>query len=104
QNHAPHTHPFQQKPPARTLKNASMSASVPTSPSALKSAVPQVSQQLPPRHAKNASMSASVPTSPSLLKSALPQGGGGGGSAESGTASGARSMPMRVSVPLGTTV
>src|SRR5947209_4498191 len=47
-----------------------MSASVPTSPSALKSAVPQAVQQLPARQAKKASMSASVPMSPSLLKSA----------------------------------
>src|SRR5437899_6024438 len=50
-----------------------MSASVPTSPSPLKSAV--VLQggggQVPARHAKNASMSASVPTSPSQLKSAV---------------------------------
>src|SRR2546423_8572443 len=47
-----------------------MSASVPISPSPLKSAEPHEAQQLPARHAKNDSMSASVPTSPSLLKSA----------------------------------
>src|SRR5215471_7498650 len=64
----------QQGPPASTRKNASMSASVPVSPSPLKSALPQVSQQLPARHAKKASISASVPVSPSPLKSALPQG------------------------------
>src|SRR3954462_4255347 len=52
-----------------------MSAAVPISPSALKSAPcgSQVGQQVPERHAKNASMSASVPMSPSPLKSALPQ-------------------------------
>src|SRR5438874_3089249 len=68
---------LQQLPPARTLKNASISASVPTSPSALKSAVELhgVAGQFPARHAKKASISASVPTSPSQLKSALPQPG-----------------------------
>ena len=55
----------QQDPPASTRKKDSMSASVPMSPSPLKSAVPQVTQQLPPRQAKKASMSASVPRSPS---------------------------------------
>src|ERR1051325_9211729 len=60
----------QQAPPASTLKHASMSASVPTSPSLLKSALPHAAQQLPATHAKKISMSASVPTSPSLLKSA----------------------------------
>src|SRR3954465_4988063 len=54
-----------------------MSASVPTSPSLLKSA--ELGQggagQLPARHAKKASMSASVPVSPSQLKSAEPQAG-----------------------------
>src|SRR5688572_8305153 len=56
-----------------------MSASVPESPSALKSAPPEkhVGQQLPARHAKNASISASVPKSPSPLKSEVPQAGGG---------------------------
>jgi hypothetical protein len=59
--------PRQQAPPASTRKNASISASVPTSPSPLKSAPPlkHVPQQLPARHAKNASMSWSVPESPS---------------------------------------
>src|SRR5262245_48494228 len=54
-----------------------MSASVPTSPSALKSAVLVHGSegQLPLRHAKKDSMSASVPTSPSQLKSAVPQVG-----------------------------
>src|SRR5205807_7713206 len=65
----------QQFPPASTRKNASMSASVPTSPSPLKSLL--LGQggggQLPARQAKNASISASVPTSPSQLKSAVPQ-------------------------------
>src|SRR5262245_35576014 len=67
----------QQLPPPSTRKNASMSASVPTSPSALKSALLRQGHagQLPARHAKNASMSASVPTSPSQLKSASPQAG-----------------------------
>src|SRR5437016_2681953 len=65
----------QQLPPASTRKNASMSASVAVSPSPLKSAEPQVGQQLPPMQAKKASMSASVPDSPSLLKSLLPQHG-----------------------------
>ena len=52
-----------------------MSASVPTSPSPLKSAplVHGALGQVPARQAKNDSMSASVPTSPSQLKSALPQ-------------------------------
>src|SRR4051812_41219679 len=59
----------QQAPPPSTLKNASISASVPTSPSRLKSALAHVVQQLPARQAKKASMSASVPTSPSPLKS-----------------------------------
>src|SRR6185436_19501417 len=65
----------QQLPPARTLKNASMSASVPTSPSALKSAllVHGAEGQLPAMQAKKDSMSASVPVSPSQLKSAEPQ-------------------------------
>src|SRR5882724_1702738 len=48
-----------------------MSASVPVSPSPLKSAEPQVGQQLPARQAKKASMSASVAVSPSRLKSAV---------------------------------
>src|SRR5262245_52275675 len=54
-----------------------MSASVPTSPSALKSAVLWQGDagQLPARHAKKASMSESVPTSPSQLKSAVPHDG-----------------------------
>src|SRR5262245_38764267 len=48
-----------------------MSPSVPTSPSALKSALLEHGGggQFPARHAKNASMSASVPTSPSQSKS-----------------------------------
>src|SRR3954466_13074882 len=52
-----------------------MSASVPVSPSLLKSAllVRGAAGQFPAKHAKNASISASVPTSPSQLKSALPQ-------------------------------
>src|SRR4051812_5689797 len=55
-----------------------MSASVPISPSELKSAllVQGAAGQLPARQRKKASMSASVPMSPSQLKSALPQGGG----------------------------
>ncbi len=61
---------LQHGPPAKTRKKASMSASVPRSPSLLKSALKQWAQQFPPRQAKNASMSASVPTSPSPLKSA----------------------------------
>src|SRR5947208_2520984 len=52
-----------------------MSASVATSPSALKSAESQVGQQLPAMHAKKASISASVAVSPSWLKSAEPQQG-----------------------------
>src|SRR6185369_8597474 len=58
-----------------TRKKASMSASVPESPSALKSAVEVqgAAGQFPAMQAKNASMSASVPTSPSQLKSAEPQ-------------------------------
>jgi len=50
-----------------------MSASVPMSPSWLKSAllVHGAAGQFPPRHVKNDSMSASVPTSPSQLKSGL---------------------------------
>src|SRR5690349_24057883 len=66
---------IQHVPPARTLKKASMSASVPVSPSALKSAelVQGAAGQLPARHAKKDSMSASVPVSPSQLKSAEPQ-------------------------------
>lgn len=61
----------QHGPPPNTRKNASISASVPTSPSLLKSAPPgkHVGQQFPPTHAKNASISASVPASPSPLKS-----------------------------------
>src|SRR5262245_40905158 len=57
-----------------------MSASVPMSPSPLKSALlgQGGAGQLPPMQAKKASMSASVPTSPSQLKSALPQVGCGG--------------------------
>src|SRR5262245_13213006 len=64
----------QQAPPARTRKKASMSASVPVSPSELKSAllVQGAAGQVPARHAKKASMSESVPVSPSQLKSALP--------------------------------
>ena len=56
-------------------ENASISASVPTSPSPLKSAllVQGGAGQVPAMQAKKASMSASVPTSPSQLKSALPQ-------------------------------
>src|SRR5438128_295753 len=50
-----------------------MSASVAMSPSPLKSAEPQASQQSPATHAKNASMSASVAASPSWLKSIEPQ-------------------------------
>src|SRR5262245_43960740 len=50
-----------------------MSESVPTSPSPLKSQVPQEEQHEPARHAKNASMSWSVPTSPSPSKSGDPQ-------------------------------
>lgn len=60
----------QQAPPPKTLKKLSMSESVPVSPSPLKSALPQVAQQLPERQAKKAPMSASVPRSPSSLKSA----------------------------------
>src|SRR5262245_33109406 len=71
---------LQQCPPASTRKKASMSASVPISPSLLKSA--SLSQgglgQVPAMQAKKASISASVPMSPSQLKSALPQGGRGG--------------------------
>src|ERR1044071_278260 len=65
----------QQGPPARTRKKASISASVPKSPSALKSAllVQGSGGHVPARQEKNASMSASVPRSPSQLKSALPQ-------------------------------
>src|SRR5262245_56816138 len=68
---------YQHVPPPSTLKKASMSASVPTSPAPLKSAVLVQGGlgQLPPRQAKKDSMSASVPTSPSQSKSALPQGG-----------------------------
>ncbi len=51
-----------------------MSASVAVSPSLLKSAEPQVGQQLPARQAKKASMSASVAESPSLSKSAVQLG------------------------------
>src|ERR1051325_6376652 len=71
----------QQAPPPSTRKKLSMSASVPMSPSALKSALAWqgAAGQAPARHEKKASMSASVPTSPSQLKSALPQEGGGGG-------------------------
>src|SRR2546421_12125193 len=70
----------QQVPPASTLKNASMSASVPTSPSPLKSAelVHGAAGQVPAKHEKNDSMSASVPTSPSQLKSAVPHVGAAG--------------------------
>src|SRR5437868_3000537 len=52
-----------------------MSASVPRSPSALKSAVlvQGGGGHWPERQAKKASMSASVPMSPSQLKSAVPQ-------------------------------
>src|SRR5881394_1240970 len=60
----------QQGPPASTRKKLSMSASVATSPSPLKSADPQPGQQFPARQAKKASMSASVAVSPSPLKSA----------------------------------
>src|SRR5262245_65261575 len=63
--------PDQQAPPARTRKKDSMSASVPVSPSPLKSAEAQVGQQVPARQAKKVWMSRSVPVSPSLLKSAL---------------------------------
>src|ERR1051325_5174382 len=60
----------QQLLPLSTRKNASMSESVPTSPSQLKSAFGgQVAQQFPPRQLKKFSMSRSVPTSPSRLKS-----------------------------------
>src|SRR5262245_30866667 len=57
-----------------------MSASVPMSPSLLKSAVLVHGGlgQVPPRQAKKASMSGSLPMSPSQSKSALPQGGRGG--------------------------
>src|SRR3954447_15039316 len=67
----------QQFPPASTRKKLSMSASVPVSPSALKSAEPLhgAAGQVPARQRKNASMSASVPMSPSQLKSALPHVG-----------------------------
>src|SRR5215831_4116069 len=67
----------QHVPPARTRKNASMSPSVATSPSPLKSALLMQggAGQFPARHAKNDSMSASVAVSPSQLKSADPQGG-----------------------------
>src|SRR5205814_8836819 len=68
-----HNPQSQHGPPPSTLKNDSMSASVPISPSALKSAEPQVLQQLPPRQAKKASMSASVPMSPLPSKSAVLQ-------------------------------
>src|ERR1051325_456774 len=55
----------QQAPPERTRKNDSMSASVPTPPSQLKSALGgQVAQQLPDKQAQNASMSAPGPTAP----------------------------------------
>src|SRR5436190_3653367 len=64
---------LQHVPPASTRKNASMSASVPRSPSPLKSGL-QVGQHVPDRQEKKSSMSASVPISPSPLKSALPQG------------------------------
>jgi|GEM_PF-7058733 len=51
-------HPLpQHAAPDSTLKNASMSWSVPVSPSLLKSASPQVPQHAPARHVKNASMS-----------------------------------------------
>src|SRR4051812_7480731 len=67
--------PDQQGFPASTLNNDSRSASVPTSPSLLKSALFAHGGigQLPARQAKKLSISASVPTSPSQLKSALPQ-------------------------------
>src|SRR5262245_36222590 len=76
---APHEQGDQHVPPARTLKKASMSASVAESPSALKSAllVQGGGGQVPARQRKKASMSASVATSPSQSKSAEPQGGGG---------------------------
>jgi Lipid A 3-O-deacylase (PagL) len=72
--------PPQQVPPPSTRKKASMSVSVPRSPSPLKSAVlgQGAGGQVPARHAKNASMSASVPRSPSQLKSALPHPPPGG--------------------------
>src|SRR5262249_7443938 len=68
----------QHVPPPRTRKNASISASVPMSPSRLKSAVlvQGAAGQLPAMQAKNDSMSASVPVSPSQLQSAEPHCGG----------------------------
>jgi hypothetical protein len=56
-----------------------MSASVPMSPSPLKSAelVHGGGGQMPERQEKKALMSESVPMSPSQLKSAVPQAGGG---------------------------
>src|SRR4051812_13955636 len=63
----------QQGWPASTRKKDSMSASVPKSPSPLKSAESHAGQQKPAKQRKNASMSASVPTSPSWLKSEDPQ-------------------------------
>ncbi len=56
-----------------------MSASVPMSPSPLKSAefVQGAAGQDPARQAKKAEMSESVPMSPSQLKSAVPQVGAG---------------------------
>src|SRR3954468_10973159 len=72
---------FQHAPPPSTRKNDSISASVPMSPSALKSAelVQGAPGHEPERQAKKASMSESVPMSPSQLKSALPQEGWSGG-------------------------
>src|SRR3954463_10064445 len=67
----------QHSPPASTRKKLSISASVPKSPSLLKSADPHEAQQFPAKHAKNASMSASVPISPSPLKSELQHGPAG---------------------------
>src|SRR5262245_50869478 len=65
----------QHAPPASMRKKASMSASVPTSPSPSKSAVlvQGAEGQLPAMQAKKASISESVPTSPSQLKSTEPQ-------------------------------
>src|SRR5262249_40882267 len=70
----------QQGPPPRTRKKLSMSASVPMSPSWLKSAelVQGGWGQVPAMHRKKASMSASVPTSPSQLKSGESQPPPGG--------------------------
>src|SRR5262245_6172659 len=66
---------YQHVPPASTRKKASMSASVPTSPSPLKSAVEAHGAEghVPARQAKKLSISASVPTSPSQSKTAEPQ-------------------------------